>query len=235
MKLIEITPRDIGMYDDIAESMARSYQIAFSGKPWFEASRCINEVCSKGFCEYAAGSSCPSCTEMLVEAYDTNDLTIDWRNMLLNEDAFMEVALNQNNEVVSTTIARPTSREELILRKYTDDESMMEWVDDNLPRNFTWIEDTFANRNLQTSGNLAQRGRTLARIALRYCGNDIATRTIEPRVIGATARDVGQYTDMYRGTNSLELRNDNVEQMRSIGSVPDWRTVLMVDGKGLTA
>lgn len=230
MGRIEITPASIGRFDDIAEDMARAYQTAF-GDPegWNEISKCINESCTVGYCGEQVGDLCSGCGGVLIEAYDADELAAGWRNMVLDEDAFMEVALNKGGRVTSATIARPTNPSELIKRKYADDPIMAKWADATLPPKFTWIEDTFANRELQPSGNLARRSETLAAIALRYGGNDIVTRTIAPEIIGATARDAGLLTDMYVGTRGITGNRE--AQMRSVGRVPDWRTVLVIDGR----
>ena len=211
--------------------MARAYQAAFEGEPWNERSKCVEEVCGVEFCGDSVGSDCPECGSTLVEAYDADELVNGWRGMILDEDAFMEISLNQDRKVTLATIARPVNREKLLLQKYADNELMAEWIDQNLPESFTWIEDTFANRKIQPRGNLAQRGRTLAQIALRYGGGVIATRTITPQVIGATARDAGNATDLYIGTQSIGL--GQTSRFRSFGAVPDWRSTLVIDGKGL--
>lgn len=180
MERIEITPATIDRFDNVAEDLARAYQIAFARKKelggWGEISKCVSEACPEGVGENPVGDECAGCGNTLVEAYDAVELANGWRNMILDED-------------------------------------------------------TFANRELQPSGNLVARGRTLARIALRYAGDDIATRTIEPRIIGAIARDAGVTTDLYIGTRNIGL--NQVSRFRSSGVIPDWRSALVIGGKEL--
>ncbi len=229
MKIIEITPRSIEQLDDMAEEMACAYKYDFAKEPWNEVSRCINTACRVGFSACATGTPCLECNEAMVEAYDTTELITNWRKLVQDENGFMEIAVNGKNSFLRTTIARPTTPEELSARKYGDDEGVRQWLDQSLPRSFVWIEDTFANLRQSPNGNMVGRGKTLARIALRYCGNDIVTRTKVEAIVCATTRDAGPATDMWLGTNGAGKRFAG--EVRSIGSVPDARTVLRVDGK----
>ena len=214
--------------DDIAEPLADVYKSAFAGEPWFEVSRCVAESCPVGFCPDAPGVPCKSCGSELQAAYDAGELAAAWRQMITSEDAMMEVGY-LDGRPVRVTIARPTTPAELFTRKYADVPEMRQWTDENLDRELVWIEDTFADRSRQPRGNLKERGRTLAGIALRYSGLAVVTRTLAPQVIAATLRDAGDMTDMFIGSQGV---GEAIPGARGVNSVPDRRTLLRVAREG---
>lgn len=228
MKQIEISPSSLGRFDDIAEDMARAYIYDFAREPWNEVSKCINEKCMVDFAGCAVGSLCVECGEVMLDAYDAAELTSNWRDLIEDQDSFMEITLDENDRFLRTTMARPTDPVELARRKYPSDELMAQWIDDNLPSSFVWIEDTFADLRRSPQGNMVDRGRTLARIALRYSGDDIVTRTKVEAIVRATVRDAGYSTDLWIGRSGAGAGFGG--QARSTGIVPDQRTVLRVDG-----
>lgn len=112
------------------------------------------------------------------------------------------------------------------MRKYADQPQMKSWIDSTLPEEFIWIEDTFADRSRQPSGNLRNRGATLGAMATYFGGLSIATRTIQPPVIKATLRDVGKTTGLYTG---YEGAGQEWQAMsKKYGVVPDRRTVMII-------
>lgn len=228
MKTIEtITAKNITRLDDIAEPLAGAYKVAFAGPPWFEASRCENDDCDTAFSPDMPGEVCNCCGIKLVDAYDVDALIGAWRRMIEREDASMDVTINTDGLPTLATMARPTTPDELFERKYNDVESMDRWLGANMPRELVWIEDTFANRAVSPSGNMADRGKTLGDIAMRYGGLLIATRTLTPAIIKSTLRDLGRSTELLVGENQVGDGFANLA--RSVGQVPDRRTMLKVD------
>ena len=218
-------------FEQYAWELAGAYKIAFAGDPWNERSRCDAMTCEKGFCELTAGAPCPTCGSQLIEAYDENELVEGWLTMLKDEGAFMEVAM-QNDIAYLATLVRPTTTQELYERKYSDVPQMQDWIKNTLPNgDFIWIEDTFANRDVQPNKNLVDRGATLGRIALQYGGLQIATRTLSPAVIAATVRDAGPVTSLYLGEEEIKMKKGL--QVESSGTVPDARSFLKIDGMKL--
>ena len=231
MKNLEtIDGQSVSRLESFGTDLAEAYKVAFAGSPWFEVSRCCEETCDIEYQELAVDTSCPDCSSTLVEAYNAEELVRAWRAIIEDENAMMEVAL-QDGVPVRATIARPTNPAELFERKYAQIAEMEQWRADNLPSEFVWIEDTFANRNITPSGNLATRGRTLGRIAAAYSGLQIVTRTLAPAVVRATVRDVGANTDIYLGLDAAGVLE--ADGARSIGEAPDRRTLLRVEGSGL--
>ncbi|MFZ3010195.1 MAG: hypothetical protein WA030_04255 [Candidatus Microsaccharimonas sp.] len=227
-----ITATNASEFEQYQESLAVSYIEAFAGPPWFEVSRCDNNVCDMRFNPADIGTACPFCGVAMGPAYTQEELAIEWAQKLTEEDATFEVAVNEENEAVRATIAHPLTRAELFTRKYGKEvPAMEEWIDATLPPNLVWIDDTFANRRKSPTGNLRDRGVTLARIAFNYPTiSVIGTRTKAPEIVASTLRDVGPYTDLYDGDPAITLTSTALrDRARLIGKVPDERTFLAID------
>lgn len=233
MRSIEIVDKkNIDRLDVIGYSLAETYKIAFAGEPWNEVSRCETVTCETQFTDLEPGCNCSGCGLALAEAYNSDELVLAWRRMISEEDATLEANTNTQGVPTLATIVRPTTPDELFERKYADVVSMRVWLQDELPSKFVWIEDTFANRKVSPSGNLEGRGATLGRIATRYSGLLIATRTLTPAIIAATVRDVGPSTVVSLGSQVLDLKSDTLSNAREVGIVPDRRTFLRIDNQG---
>jgi hypothetical protein len=225
-----ITAKNVDRIYELGSDLAETYKIAFAGPPWFEVSRCDQLDCSVGLSGLDVGCPCPGCKTELTEAYKTDELISSWCNMLSEEDGFMEVAI-EDGLPQRATIARPTTPNELWLRKYSDVPAMKAILARLLPESFVWIEDTFANRQRRQNGNLKQRGDTLDRVAQYYGGMSIATRTLAEQIVYATLRDKRANTAVYlgnlgagRSALNLAFANPGYE----LPSVPDRRTLIIV-------
>lgn len=233
MKNLEtITKQSVSSLERYGIELADAYKVAFAGSPWFEVSRCEDTSCPTEYQGLAVNCLCPDCGSMLVEAYTTQELIDGWQAMIENDNAMMEVAF-EDSVPVRATLARPTDPAELFRRKYAQINTMEQWTADNLPAEFVWIEDTFANRDLVPTGNLNNRGATLGRIAIAYGGLQVVTRTLAPAVVRSTVRDAGVYTDVYLG--SEQAGQNQTSGARNVGMLPDRRTLLRVDGNEMMA
>lgn len=223
-----ITPQNASRLEQFQETLADSYIEAFAGEPWGERSRCDNETCSISFSKSDIGTACEQCGVVMGPAYTPEELYKEWNSKLENDDAIFELAINDEEEAVRATIAHPLTKDALFMKKYRSVPAMEGWIEQYLPHDLVWIDDTFANRHKSPTGNLRDRGITLARIALNYPTIDlIVTRTKAAEVVAATLRDVGPQTDLYIGDFPIDLRDpDIIAQARNIGSVPDQRTLL---------
>lgn len=236
MKNIEvINSFNLGRLEEMKCDLAETYKIAFAGSPWFEVSKCAEEGCEVGFCKDQPGDSCSSCLSGLVEAYNSQELTAAWLAMIADEDAMMEIETEADTPV-RATIARPTTPGELFQRKYKDNQTVRPWLSQNLPDQLVWIEDTFANRDLRLNGNLKNRGQTLVRIAAAYGGQAIYTRTIAPQVVAATLRDVSD-CQVFVGKDNKEVisgivQDRQYDKQKPIITIPDWRTLIAINGLG---
>ncbi len=223
-----ITSENWELIIEVGPELTATYQKAFAGEPWYEVSRCLNQECSTDFTALCEERDCPECATPLQTAYEPDELIENWQNMIINEDACMELEF-VDNKPQRATIARPTSPDELFDRKYRSVESMRGWIETMLPDRFAWIEDTFADREIRPRGNLRQRGQTIERIAEYYGGVPIATRTLSEAVVAATLRDFPQpATSVYVGDNNVGQKllaaEDNVQLV-----VPDKRTFLKIE------
>lgn len=234
MSRIEIiTSSNASEFEQFQESLADTYVEAFAGPPWFERSSCDNDDCDMHFSPSEIGTACPSCGIALGPAYTAEGLYAEWTHKLQEEDAIFELAINEENEAIRATIAHPLTRVALFKSKYSAVPAMEEWIDATLPSDLVWIDDTFANRQKSPTGNLRDRGVTLARIAFNYPRiTTIGTRTKAAEIVSTTLRDVGPHTDIYVGTFDIKLSDATKslrDRARSIGSVPDERTFLAID------
>lgn len=225
MNLEIITAENADRIEVLGQDLANSYKIAFAGPPWNEVSRCTDAECQAAFTELLPGCACPDCGESLSEAYDTQELIAGWLQIISAESGLVEVELLPNNTPVRATIARPTTPQELFARKY-DAQSMKPWLQATLPPELVWIEDTFANRDIRPTGNLKERRATLEQIQEYYAGLAIATRTLTPQVVAATARAVGESTTLFVGTEKVGL--DCSEAFTRVATVPDKRSLMLV-------
>ena len=213
----------------VQDQMVESYQNGFAEAPWNERSKCLSNACGS-FSSDFPGSVCTECGDELGDAYNAQELVQGWLNVL-DEDGTIFVTL-ESDIPVCTTIVRPTDVNELYERKYSDVPQMQTWLQELINGKFVWIEDTYANTAVKKKGNLRDRKEVLTAIASRYSGLLIATRTIVPAVISATARDVGQYTDVFEGIS--DVKTPRRDLFRKIGKVPDYRTLLSIDGSQLS-
>lgn len=103
---------------------------------------------------------------------------------------------------------------------------MERWAQITLPEKFTWIEETFADRERRKRGNLRERGKTLLRIANYFDGAPTATRTLQPAVIYSTLRDAGNVTSLFIGTDGVGQEFSTLA--KQVGTAPDTRTVMVI-------
>lgn len=229
-KLEIITASNSSRINEIGSDLAATYKVAFAGEPWYEVSRCVQPGCANGFSEAQPGCTCSSCGETLVEAYDADGLIANWQEMLTNERAFMEVAFEEG-AAQRATIARPTTAQELMERKYRDVPVMAEWLSKRFSNEFVWIEDTFADRERKPTGNLDGRGETLRKIAAYYGGALILTRTLSPAIVKSTLRDCKAFTSVFIGENGVgdeAVSSAFGNPGYALPTVPDRRTLLAI-------
>lgn len=232
MKRIEyITAENAKRVTEIGPALGETYKIAFAGPPWYEVSRCQNQECIEEFSSLIPGAACTGCSSDLVEAYDATELTAMWRQMVEEDEACMEVAFD-GDYPQRATLARPTAADELWQRKYSAVPAMRNWLDKRFGDDkFVWIEDTFADRSRQPTGNLKDRRETLERVAAFYKDLQIATRTLSPAIVAATVRAKPAATAVYLGTERVggDIVNEAFSNPGySLPEVPDMRTLLIV-------
>lgn len=222
---IVISQNNYENIEKFGEQLAATYKSAFAGPPWLEVSKCVNIQCDVDFSSRDTGRDCDGCSECLTDAYDTQSLIENWTSIVKDEDGMIELTLRDEQPNLAT-IVRPTNPQELIRRKYDDIPRMGEWIDAMMPNKFVWIEDSFANRSIVEKGNLSERGATLGRIAIVYSGLTIVTRTLNPAIISATARDAGERSTLYQGSKNTGF--DGRYDISMGGKIPDRRTLIVI-------
>lgn len=234
MSQIEIiTANNADRLEEYVEPMVEAYRAGFASAPWFEVSKCDRDDCRVEFTEHDVDTLCPECTQPMSAAYTREGLEAGWNKLLHDENGSIELSLNDHREFLRATLARPLSKAALFERKYHSVEPMEAWIDQHLPEQLVWIDDTFADQLRSPGGNMRDRGRTLLNLAAHYGDVDgIYTRTKQPAVIISTVRDAGPYTDLYVGTDGVST---DKYPARSISTVPDARTMLGVDAAALRA
>src|SRR5690606_9470957 len=76
--------------------------------------------------------------------------------------------------------------------KYADLPEMSDWITDRLGNETVmWLDEVFANRQLKPKGNLQNFGRFVVGLANMLDCENVAYRTIEPRMTAAPKRDFG--------------------------------------------
>ncbi len=233
MKELLITKTNAAIIDDFGPELAEIYKYDFARKPWYENSKCVSEACPVQYSEQMPLNACTGCGEPMCEAYETDELTSGWSAIVKDQEGMMQLTVNDANIPLRATISRPTNPQELYERKYTDISEMEPWLNDGLPNDLVWIEDTFANVALKGNekGNLRNRAQTLGLIALQYGGLMIATRTRVPAIVRATTRDMPNSTSVYIG-RSCEVEAEQARGAKLIDVVPDERTFLKIDNVG---
>jgi hypothetical protein len=77
--------------------------------------------------------------------------------------------------------------------KYADVPEMRDWIVDRLGSGpVMWLDEVFANRQLKSRGNLQNFGRFVTGLATMLDCENVAYRTIEPRMTAVPKRDFGE-------------------------------------------
>lgn len=237
-KIITVTNPDenwceIERYEDDLTAM---YQDDFARPPWNEVSRCDNYLCDeyRELSSDSVGCPCSGCSLALGQAYPKDELADEWVGTVINANGFMEIALGDDGTPQRATLARPTTLDQLIERKYWNVPAMRDALPEILPERLVWIEDTWANLKKKPNGNLKQRGETIARISEFYGGLTIATRTLAEQVVAATVRDCRKNTAVYigeKGVGRAAVNRAFNNPGYSAPTVPDRRTLIVVKEK----
>jgi hypothetical protein len=227
MNTILIVESNKNELEQIGFELAEAYKESFAGEPWFERSKCLNQECEENYSDLKPGCECDKCRQALTDAYNSEELISSW-TQILEQGGLIEVDLCDDQIPIRATISRPTNPNELFRRKYDNVPIMRAWIGANLPNEFVWVEDTFANRRIKPAGNLRNRGQTLKTIQTRYDGLQVVTRTISAQIISATFRDRPDDTKLYFGTQRIELKKD--KNICAVGEVPDRRSLLVIEG-----
>lgn len=196
------------------------YQAAFAGDPWYEVSKCVDELprrCIGGLSALAVGASCNTCERSTEQpAYQPDELINRFDTLASTRPTAWYIEQSERGIMLAAVawVARP---DQIAAERYADVSSMQSWLPETLAdQPVVWLDEVFADRTIREGGNL-QRFAAMNRGFIQRLGqNALAFRTVNPRMVTATKRD-------FEGTSSVFERN---------GMVPDRRDFVVLTAEG---
>lgn len=191
-----------------------AYQSAFADEPWKEVSKCadIQLRCVGGLSELAIGQLCLTCNECPIrQAYEEDELVERFEAIAASRPTAWYV---EQNEVGLTlaAIAWKALPSLIADEKYADVPEMKNWLTRNLDSDkpIMWLDEVFANKRLKPKGNLQNFGKFVIGLADILDVEQVAYRTIEPRMTGVAVRDFAEDVTIFRRTINVPDRRDFV-------------------------
>lgn len=172
-----------------------AYQEAFAVPPWNEVSKCVDEQarCDGGLSAIAIGSLCNTCGLCPTRpAYEADELTERFDALGMSRPTAWYAEQNEFGLTMGAVAwkALPIA---IATEKYADVPEMSDWIVDRLGNErVVWLDEVFANRQLKSRGNLQNFGRFVAGLATMLDCENVAYRTIEPRMTAVPKRDFGE-------------------------------------------
>ncbi len=172
-----------------------AYQEAFAVPPWNEVSKCVEEQarCDGGLSAIAIGSLCNTCGLCPTRpAYEADELTERFDALGMSRPTAWYAEQNEFGLTMGAVAwkALPIA---IATEKYADVPEMSDWIVDRLGNErVVWLDEVFANRQLKSRGNLQNFGRFVAGLATMLDCENVAYRTIEPRMTAVPKRDFGE-------------------------------------------
>lgn len=187
------------------------YQEAFAVPPWNEVSKCIDEQvrCESGLSATAIGKVCNMCGLCPTRpAYEVDELTERFDALGLSRPTAWYVEQNDLG-LTMAAVAWKALPLDVAIEKYADVPEMADWMIDKLgDEPVMWLDEVFANRKLRPRGNLQNFGRFVRGLATRLECDNVAYRTIEPRMTTVPKRDFGgDATVLTRRFDTPDRRN----------------------------
>lgn len=190
-----------------------AYQSAFAGEPWYEVSRCADQLqrCVGGLTSLAFGAYCDLCGSCpTLPAYDADELVKRFDDLAASRPTTWYVEENGQG-ITLAAIAWKANSAVIADEKYGDAPEMLEWLNTELGSDeVTWLDEVFANKDLKPSGNLQNFGKFVAGLAEMLGSQTVAYRTIEPRMLTAPVRDFGRAASIYARQQNVPDRRDFV-------------------------
>lgn len=184
-------PEEIKPYYD---QIVPAYQSAFKGDPWEEASKCVDEQsrCIGGFSALEVGElclTCGNCTER--PAYEKEELIERFEALAASRPTAWYTEQNGLG-LTSAAIAWKATPSRIAEEKYSDVPEMTDWLQGLLGDDeIIWLDEVFANKDLQPTGNLKNFGNSVIGFTKILRSPTVAYRTKEPRMLTVAKRDFG--------------------------------------------
>jgi hypothetical protein len=193
-----------------------AYQEAFAVPPWNEVSKCVDEKarCNGGLSAVAINSVCGICQLRPTRpAYETDELTERFDALSLSRPTAWYTEQNERGLTMGA-IAWRALPSTIATEKYADVPQMSDWMIDKLGNEpVMWLDEVFANRKLKSRGNLQNFGKFVVGLATMLDCENVAYRTIEPRMTAVAERDFGDKASV--STRRID--------------VPDWREFVIIN------
>lgn len=169
-----------------------TYQEAFAGEPWYEVSKCADEIqrCDGGLSSLQIGSTCTTCGNCPSKpAYEQQELESRFDALGSSRPTSWYVEQDEVGSVTLAAVAWSATAEAIAVEKYLDVPEMTEWLRSAVGQSqIMWLDEVFANRKLRPNGNLRNFGEMVMGLASRLNNTTVAYRTIAPQMTKAPVR-----------------------------------------------
>lgn len=190
-----------------------AYQEAFSASPWSEVSKCVDKMvrCEGGLSAVDIGSICSTCNLRPERpAYEVDELTERFDTLGMSRPTAWYVEQNQCG-LTMATVAWKALPSDIASERYTDVPEMGDWMTNELGNKpVMWLDEVFANRQIKSRGNLRNFGKFVVGLATMLDCDNVAYRTIEPRMLAAPMRDLGDKATVFVRKTGVPDRRDFV-------------------------
>lgn len=189
-----------GVAERVGE-LAETYQEAFAAAPWNERTKCMQQeassACPDGFSALALGELCATCSLCVEEiAHPAADVEDRFRDLSDDLTAQWYIEETGDRRVGLAVLSRCLTIEDIAKKQYGGDEVMSKWLTkvygDDTDKRVIWLEEVFANTDIRPKGNLKNFGTMCRRLAAGPDVEEVAFRTVNPKLVRAAQRDFPQ-------------------------------------------
>ena len=196
------------LYPDIGEV----YKTAFAGEPWYEVSTCrqpnlADSQCNDGLSPLPIGQLCTDCNQCTLQpAYTTEALVEKFTAIAAAKETDWYIEMVDNRIAVSA-LAWVSDARTIATEKYANNPAMEPWLQENLPEQFIWVDEVFADKQVRPTGNLVNFSSMVAGFAERLQNSFVAYRTITPLMVAAGRRIGGLICEPGDGSQLPDRRS----------------------------
>ena len=192
-----------------------AYQEAFSGWPWYEVSKCVDETlvqrCAGGLSRIALNELCAPCGNRPNQpAYEARGLTERFTMLEATRPTSWYVeSVGDSPALVALAWTAPP--EQIAREKYDDSSKMQNWLTNKLgDEPVIWLDEVFADKKVRPQDNLVNFRTMCKGFMAKLDTTQLAYRTISPAMIRAAEKNFG---------------------ITPAENVPDLRSLLQIGGE----
>jgi hypothetical protein len=170
-----------------------AYQEAFSGWPWFEVSKCVDQSkqqrCAGGLSRIAVSEMCITCgLRPTKTAYEPAEL-IERFKMLESTRPTRWYVESIEASPALVALAWSATPKQVAAEKYSDVPAMQDWLVTNLPNKpIVWLDEVFADKKVRATGNLVNFRSMCTGFMSALNNKELAYRTLSPAMLRAAER-----------------------------------------------